>query len=410
MKRALKVLPLLALALIVGALLLRRPLGSPDPKSAPPATPQESPSSQAPVLPSGVKIAPPGAPSASVTGSLRFAITMRGQPATDARIYVQRAGTQEFMNFKTEPDGTQLLHGLTAGEYTIQVQQEDAIPYNGEVVISPPETVLATIELKVGGRIMGTVTDRSGRPVPDTMVLLLNGVTRGMVRGDHVTTDAKGQYAVKGITPGTYGVRFRHLDYKPLDKMGLVFRNSPDDYTVDATIEVGARLTGRVVDESDVPIEGAEILAGNSDSGAISKSGADGSFAVGGLTDQPTNVSAAKSGYGKVVQRNLPGNTTGIVFRLPKAGTVLGRLVIDQIPPQTQITLSRFDEELRRVIQTDSRFFSLPTTGTFAFADIPPGTYWIDVQVEGYEPLDRPQVVVASGQIVREMTITMKKK
>jgi len=222
-------------------------------------------------------------------------------------------------------------------------------------------------------------------------------------------TDDKGQYALKGIAPGAFAVRFRHDEYKPLDRKGLYFR-SGEDYRLDAVLEVGARLSGRVVDEAGAPIEGADVIAGNPDSAGLTKSAADGSFTVTGLTDAPANISAAKAGYGKVVLRNLSGNPTNVLFRLPKAGTILGRVIIDEIPRQTQINLSRYDEELKQVIPAESRFFALPTTATFAFGDVPPGTYWVDVLVAGYEPADRPQVVVASGQPTNEVRITMRKK
>jgi hypothetical protein len=192
--------------------------------------------------------------------------------------------------------------------------------------------------------------------------------------------------------------------------MGLIFRRSSDEVRVDAVLELGARIAGRVIDETDAPVAGAEIVAGNDDSAGVSKSAADGTFTVTGLTDAPSNVSAFKGGYGKIVKRNLAGNPGDVVFRLPKAGTVLGRLAIDLIPAQTQITLSRFDEELRQVLPADSRFFCLPTTATFAFADVSPGTYWLEVQVEGYEQVDRPQIVVSSGQITRETAVAMRKR
>ena len=65
---------------------------------------------------------------------------------------------------------------------------------------------------------------------------------------------------------------------------------------------------------------------------------------------------------------------------------------------------------MKQVIPAESRFFALPTTATFAFADVPPGTYWIDVLASGYEAAERPQIVVASGQMTNEVRITMRKK
>jgi len=139
-------------------------------------------------------------------------------------------------------------------------------------------------------------------------------------------------------------------------------------------------------------------------------SGRDGSFTVTGLTDDPANVWAEKAGYGAVVLRNLSGNPTDVLFRLPKAGIVLGRLQMDIVPKQTQIILSRYDDELRQVIPAESKFFALEKDNAFLFADVSPGTYWIDVQTSGYEPVDRPQVMVEAGQTTKPVVITMRKK
>jgi len=346
----------------------------------------------------------------SEPGIIRFAITLRGQPAGGVPITVIQSGEDRHMIFKTEADGTQLLRGLPAHEYGIYIESPDAIPYSGEVEVRPGATVAVTVDLKPGGKVFGTVTDRAGRPVADTRIFLLHEGSKLPPDGNSVLSDKEGHYALKGISPGAFGVRYRHVLYKPLDRMGLVFRETSDEYQIDVVLDLGATFSGHVVDEGGAPIEGAKLTAVNHESGGVGKSGPDGSFTVTGLTDAPTNLAAEKSGYGKVVLRNLSGNPTNVLFRLPKAGTLLGRLEIDTVPKKTQITLSRFDDDLAQVVPEESKFFNLQQDKAFLFADIPPGTYWIDVRVEGYEPVDRPQVVLASGQISRPVIISMRKK
>jgi hypothetical protein len=341
---------------------------------------------------------------------IRFAVTLRGQPAGGVPITVIQSGEDRHQVFKTETDGTQLLRGLPPHEYGIYIESEDAIPYSGEVEVLPGKTVVVTVDLKPGGKVYGTVTDRAGRPISDTRILLLTEDSKAPAGGTSVLSDKEGHYALKGIAPGSFGVRFRHVLYKPLDRMGLVFRASSDEYRIDVVLELGASFSGRVVDDAGAPIEGAKVMAVNDGSGGIGRSASDGSFTVTGLTDVPTNLSASKAGYGRVVLRNLSGNPTNILFQLPKAGTLLGRLQMDIVPEQTQITLSRYDHDLGQVIPEESRFFSLEKDKAFLFADVCPGTYWIDVRIADYEPVDRPQVVVASGQITKPVIITMRKK
>ena len=411
MKRALTTLPLLALLLGLALFLWRR-AGTPAEPAAHSGTsvPAESPSGSA-SAPSRTTDAPP---KASVPeqeqGAIRFVITLRGQPAAGVPITVMQSGVDSHMKFKAEADGTQLLRGLPPGEFAIGIEHEDAMTYRSEVIVGPGQTVLVTVDLKSGGKVFGRVTDRAGQPVPDTRVFLLDGETGTRAEVNAVQTDKDGRYAVKGIPPGNYAVRFRNVLFKPLDRPGLAFRNSGDEYRVDVVLELGARISGRVVDEQNEPLEGAEVIASTGDSAGISKSAADGTFTVTGLFETPANISAAKHGYGKVVFRNLSGNPTDILFRLPKAGVVLGQLDIDKVPPQTQVTLSRYDEELRQVIPADSQVLVLEKDKAFALIDVPPGTYWMDVRVEGYEQVDRPQILVEPGKPNGPTRISMRKK
>ncbi|HZE96293.1 MAG TPA: carboxypeptidase-like regulatory domain-containing protein [Planctomycetota bacterium] len=376
---------------------------------------RQSSSKLGPVTPEGRPATLPASPSPATSktdnsAAIRFVVTMRNQPVPDARITVAKTGTGDFMMFKTEVDGTQWLRALVPWEYGISVEQEDAIPFTTEIFVDSGETAIVTADLKAGGRVTGTITDRVGRPIPDTGVLLLDQATNAPANMDEVKSDKDGHYALKRIASGDFGVRFRHVRFKPLDRMGLVFRGGSEDYRIDVVLEIGAFLSGRVLDESNMPIEGAEILATNIETAGITKSAADGSFSVTGLTDGLANISASKSGYGRIVKRNLPRNSSDVLFRLPKAGTIAGRLKIDFVPAQTQIILSRYDEELRQVIPAESRFFSLPTTATFEVADVAPGSYWVEVQAEGYEAADRPQITVESGRTTDQIVISMRKK
>jgi len=411
MKRPYLVLPLLVLLLGLAVFMLRKPAPHLEPGPAHDHASQGGTEQPPASAPAPNPVAPAAAPSSEAsTGALRFLVTLRGKVCPDALITVGKTGTPESMKFKTEPDGTQFLHGLTAGPYVIAIDQEEAVTYGGSVLVESGKTAEVTVDLKSGGRVTGTVTDRMGRPVPGTRVFLLNEATNAPANSLFCLSDAKGTYSLSRIPPGSFGVRYRHMEYKPLDRLGLVFRGGAEDYRIDVILDVGARFSGRVVDEADSPIAGAQVLAGNGDSADVTKSAEDGTFTLTGFTDTPANVSASKAGYGKVVLRNLPGSSTNVVIRLPKAGTILGRLLIDYVPRQTQINLSKYDEELKQIIPMESRFFALPTTATFSFSDVSPGTYWIDVIASGYEAVDRPQVVVASGQVTNEVRIAMRKK
>jgi len=410
MKRALIVLPLLALLLGLLLFILHRSQGGAGPLSPTSANGETTTHSHDHA--SETKEPLPPAPAVEGgTGGFRFIVTSDGRPVKDAKITVQKQGTPDLMTFMTEADGTRLLLALPAVSFSIYVDHPDLLQSSGEVKVIAGETQDLKIELYRGARIYGTVTDRAGKPIPDTRVFCLSAEERPRpMPGTAVNTDQKGYYEIKRIPPTTVGLRFRHKKYQPLDRPPMTFSRPSDEYKIDVVLELGAAITGRVVDEQGRPIEGAHVMASNIESAMTERTAQDGSFSLGGLFHKPANCQASMKGYGTVVMRNLPPDGPPVEFRLPKAGSLLGKVVVDEALPEFQIVLSRYDEGLKQVIQTDSRQFQKSPGNIFNLENISPGSYWVDIQVEGYEAVDRPQVTITGGQITEGVVITLRKK
>jgi len=411
MKRALLiVLPLLAalvgliLFVLHGAPGMAGPSRSPSDGGGSKPVVENTSSTPKPATPA------PKAPDPTLTGAVKFFVTYRGQAIKDAKITAQKEGTSEFMTFRTEPDGTQLLKGMPTVEFGFLVEHPDYVPQSTELRVEAGKTSELRIELQRGGRIYGTVTDQAGHPIKDVRIFMLAMQGRPIpMPGTAVQSDEKGQYQIKAVPPGEYGIRFRHRRYEPLDRMDMTFTGPTDEYRVDVVLTLGARITGRVVDEQGKPIAGAHLMASNIESAMTERTDADGNFDLGGLFHKPANCQASMKGYGKVVKRNLPVNGPPVEFRLPKAGSIVGRVVADAEIPEFQIVLSRYDEELKQVIPAESKHFQ-KSGNVFNLEDVAPGTYWVEIQVEGYEAVDRPQVNVVGGQISDGVTITLRKK
>jgi hypothetical protein len=414
MKRALLLLPVLAL--LIGLLLfLLRPSqeGSGPGRSGPDSVEAAIPSASA-----DHDHASPAAPrpvDPSLTGAIKFVITSQGQPVKDAKITAQKDGTPDYMKFTTEADGTQLLRGMPAVEFSFYVEHPDYIPETAELRVEPNKTTELRVDLKRGGRIYGTVTDQAtGRPIPQARIFLLaqyEGTAHPRaLPATAVTSDEKGQYQIKAIPPTMVGIRFRHNRYEPLDRLDLLFNGPTDEYRVDVALTLGQKITGRVVDEQGKPIAGAHLMASNFESAMTGYSAQDGTFDIGGLFHKSANCQASMKGYGKVIMRNLPVDGPPVEFRLPKAGSLIGKVVADAPLPEFQIVLNRYDEEFKQVVPAESKQFQKSPGNVFNLEDIAPGAYWVEIQVEGYEAVDRPQVQVIGGQITEGATITLRKK
>jgi hypothetical protein len=410
MKRTLIVLPLLAILLGLLLFVLHRSrveFGPAKASAGTSAAPDPSPAAES-KKPAEV----PKAPDPTLTGAVKFIVTHRGQPLKNVDITAQKEGTPDFMKFKTKPDGTEFLYGLPAVPFSFRVEHPDYIAQVAEITVEAGKTTEMRVDLQRGGRIYGTVTDPSGRPVPDTRIFLLGMYGDGSrpmpMPSTAVQSDAKGQYEIKAITAGTYGIRFRHKRYEPLDRLDMTFANPTDEYRVDVVLTPGARIVGRVVDEQGKPIPGAHVMASNLESAMTDRTDQDGYFDLGGLFQKPANCQASMKGYGKVIMRNLPANGPPVEFRLPKAGSVLGRVIADQPIPEYQMVLQKYDEGMKQVIPVESK--QVQKSMVWSLEDVAPGTYWVDIQVEGYEAVDRPQVQVVGGQIAEGVTITLRKK
>lgn len=409
MKRALVVVPLIALLLGLLVFFGRHWVAElrPGAKRTGPAAPADPSQSSSPAAP-GAPSAEPG-PAIANTAQIQFTVTCRGLPVPNARIIVQKQGTDYFMKFNADAKGSLLLRGLPAQDYGILVESPDHLPFSTEAHPAVGQTTQIPVELKQGGKVYGTVTDKAGHPISKCRVLVL-GERQTPSEGGFLETDEQGKYVVRGLPPGNFGLRFRHKQFKPLDRQNLFFRSHTDEYQVDVTLEVGARVAGRVLDPEGRPVEGAMVQAGNKGSAQLDKTDKEGKFSLGGLNDAPVGLTIAKDGYAKVVLRNQPINGPEMEIRLVKGGTVAGRVVLDEAPRQVQVTLSTYDQETRQVVMADSKFFPDPPNGEFAVPDVAPGTYWVDVAIEGYEAIERPQVIVASGQSVQGIVVTFRKK
>jgi hypothetical protein len=410
MKRTLIALP--ALALLIGLLLfLLHRSGSPLSPTrifrefeTPPAA---HAAGTAPAAPERDPALP------ELTGAIHFTILAGGRPVKDAKLFVQRTGTDEFMRDITpDEDGTRLLQGLPPVEFGISVSHPDYLMQAAEVHVESGKTQEVRFELIRGSRIFGTVTDAAGRPIPDTRVMLLSldEERPRALSSTAVTTDERGRYELKRIPPTMVGVRFRHRKYLPQDKPPLTFTGPSDEYRVDAVLELGSALKGRVLDEQGKPIEGAHVLASNYETAMTDYSDQEGYFNLGGLIHRAANFEATKSGYGRVVRRNLPVDGPDVEIRLPKAGSLLGRVIAPEALPEFQIVLMRRDEELNQVVSAESRHFQKSPGNVFNLVDLAPGAYWVEIQVGGYEAIDRPQVMIVGGQITEGVSITLRKK
>ena len=366
----------------------------------------------APLDPVVSPVEPEPPPKPIPSGSIQIFVHTARQPVEGAKIYLVSKSTRGRMQpFETRDNGFRVVENMPVGRYSISAFHPGLIPGRAHVEIKEDRKTPVEIELKQGSRIFGTVTDRGGNAVADARVFLTrNRVTTSL----YVKTDGDGKYDLGGISPGEYGVRVNHDKFKSWDRQGnLVFRNAGDGYQVDAELELGSMVSGRVLTLDGKPIAEARVIVTNDGGGGggLAKTDEDGRFAVYGLANRGLTVAARAATYGTTFARGVLPNTTGLEIRLPEGGEISGNITVPgAIPPSFVVMLSRYDEHFEKKIKVEPRTFTSSKDGAFRMPDVAPGIYWLEVHAEGYEGVDEPQVVVRAGQTTDNVVIRLQQR
>src|SRR5580658_4259939 len=109
-----------------------------------------------------------------------------------------------------------------------------------------------------GGSLLGTITDPSGRPVPEVRVTATE--TSTAVK-QTVTADARGFYSFQSLPVGRYDLDADAPGFKPLRRTGVVI-DVDSKVVVDASLEIGERTDAVTVSESAVHVDTADTQKG----------------------------------------------------------------------------------------------------------------------------------------------------
>lgn len=182
--------------------------------------------------------------------------------------------------------------------YTSPIAGNNVVTYGGntpfDFMASPrTQTGNSVITLMVqsgGASISGTVRDKSGAPVADAEVTIveLNAIT---------LTDAEGHYNFDFVPNATYSLKAHKFGYEDIDPKTLVIEDN--DGTADFTIEQLPTFSvkGKVTDVSGNPLKDVEITL-NGYTGLNTVSDDNGSFAFSNVVKYPeTSVTLAKAWY-----------------------------------------------------------------------------------------------------------------
>jgi hypothetical protein len=211
-----------------------------------------------------------------------------------------------------------------------------------------------------------------------------------------------------GIPVGAVTLYFLPARHRP-NRVDLRFTRAGEIQESNLQLANANILSGTVTDESSVPLSHAHVTAGN-ELGSTTETDESGTFTIYRLGDLPVQVSAGAKGFGTVYIRDVPPNKTDLVIRLPRSGSVLGRVLADPLPDWCEIKLLRYDEHFQKELLVKGFRMNCRGDAAFRVEEVSPGAYTVKAEAPGYE-LETPATIrVERGEATGPIELRLRKK
>jgi hypothetical protein len=185
-------------------------------------------------------------------------IVVRTSPETRSERPLGRQVT-EVLRGRTDAGGRLAVPGLAPGRYRVEARA----PGHGQVgavVVVPAGDAAVEVRLRAGrgGVLAGEILDLRQRPVPGTLLAVLDATGRPATRHPRVPVGADGRFRIEDLAPGTYRVEAEAPGHARDVRFGTVVL--PDGETrLSLRLEEEGRLRVTVFGPGGLPVRGAEV-------------------------------------------------------------------------------------------------------------------------------------------------------
>jgi RNA polymerase sigma factor (sigma-70 family) len=255
-------------------------------------------------------------------------VTLANQPFAGAQVRVTHATTRELVAEATSgADGRFTIPNLPAAALIVSATSEDKMAMPVAVDLRSPAARTHAVELRLAGcaQLHGIVSDGSGAPISHARI------APEASPAPFADTDELGRFAVCAH-PGLQRIRFAASGYHSV----VVAVQLWGDAIQDVTLLPEAIVAGTVVDTANRLVADAVITIdprgknSMSDASVIARSGADGTFRIGGVAPGRSELFAEAPG---LTSRRIglvlgAGETReAIVLRLEHAPQLAGKVI-----------------------------------------------------------------------------------
>jgi hypothetical protein len=328
-------------------------------------------------------------PVAVVTGRVVLP-TGAGCPAGTGHVSLSQYGGRATYLEDTLDDGAVVVSGVLPGRYDVVVQcagWTPLVPYP-DVVVADADVEDVAWPVLAGARVTGMVTDRSKRPIDDASLAVLSPTDKTV---PITRSDAAGNYAITGVTPGAFELDVRAAGFVSSPRRpGVASVDTPT--RIDVVLDRGATITGDVVDDTGAPVANASIdakpIASASDDHGNGRTDPRGAFQIDELAGGRYEL-RADLGWGdaaSVVDVTVaPGGSAAthmVVARDAGAVTGIVRNADNQPVPDVNVAAAREDADGSRGIWGDTVITG--DDGRFTISHLPaPAQYSVRAEQPG---------------------------
>ncbi len=285
-------------------------------------------------------------------------------------------------------DGSFHLKGATDGNYSLSAGKQGYATSRGDIPVHVEGAPVGdvTVRLEHGGTVVGRVTGIS--PEQMSSVAIRAGRERGSFGFQAVTPDREGAYRLENLSAGTWNV-VASLEATGQQARGEVtLASGAPETRLDLEFSKGLSLTGRAVHGGSAVSGAALYVEGtNVDHSGWSRTGADGSFTVGGLVRGTYRVELRQweTGLGHTETVEITSDRD-IVLEIPTA-RVDGR-VLDTGDRQplagATVTLAPSEGSTSRFGHFGERAATTDQDGHFRVSDLADGAWRLTASRKGY--------------------------
>lgn len=250
------------------------------------------------IMYSGVSYAADPSTQAKISGKVT---DLEGFPIQDATIKysLRYQGEETEKSVKTDGTGSysilESVQDYTEISFIIEAEGYVTDSHRNTYYLSEGEQILVNFELYEPSTIVGSVTDQTGKPIPDALVKVTGALDRP------VKTDQQGRYAVTGLDfdyNPNIAIWVDSADYMLYEQDRLNVQ-AGKTLIVDVVLTEAAHVRGKVVDEAGNPVSGAKVNAGGS---ATATTDAQGNYFIKRVPTGTRTITGEAAGYLKSTQ------------------------------------------------------------------------------------------------------------